>query len=269
METDVSSDAVLSRELTPSTEPPLHWRHLKVLVVEDHATYRVLMGWLLKKLGLGHQLANDGQHGLAALAETPFDLVISDCQMPQMDGYTMSRAIRLREHANAQRRVPIIALTGNLVHDDPQRCREAGMDAWLVKPLTLEQLHGVLACWLPGPSDVVPVLPKTTGWPTRAGLIEAFGDARVVDQMLVSLLREAREDTLMLDHARKTRDASLTAESLHRLVGSLAFLGMAELELRGMSLIERVHAEGVVLNEAHLDAFQVDLRAYLTYLGSL
>ena len=269
METDVSLSAVLSRELTPSSAPPLHWQHLTVLVVEDHSTYRALMGWFLKKLGLGHHLVGDGQHGLAALAERPFDLVISDCQMPLMDGYTMSRAIRLREHANAQRRVPIIALTGNLVHDDPQRCRDAGMDAWLLKPLSLEQLHGVLALWLPGPATIAPRASAPVPWPTRAGLIETFGDARVVDQMLTSLLCEAREDSAALAHARQALDAPLTAERLHRLVGSLAFLGVAELELRGMSLIERIHTQGIVLSKQQLDAFQEDLRAYLRYLGAL
>ena len=269
METGVSLSAVLSRELAPSITPPLHWQHLTVLVVEDHSAYRVLMGWFLEKLGLGHQLVGDGQHGLAALAERPFDLVISDCQMPLMDGYTMSRAIRLREQANAQRRVPIIALTGNLVHDDPQRCRDAGMDAWLLKPLTLEQLQGVLALWLPGPASAASNTLVSAPWPTRASLVETFGDAHVVDQMLTSLLCEAREDSAALERARLALDGPLTAERLHRLVGSLAFLGGAELELRGMSLIERVRAQGMLLNKSHLEAFQADLRAYLKYLGAL
>lgn len=269
METGVFSNAVLSREPTPSPTPPVHWQHLKVLVVEDHSAYRILMGWFLKQLGLGHQLVGDGQHGLAALTERRFDLVISDCQMPHMDGYTMSRAIRLREHANAQRRVPIIALTGNLVHDDPQRCRDAGMDAWLLKPLSLGQLHSVLALWLPGSADVQAPVPVSALWPTRAGLIETFGDALVVDQMLASLLCEAREDSVGLAHACRTLNAPLTAERLHRLVGSLAFLGVADLELRGMRLIERVHAQGIALSASQLEAFQADLHTYLTYLGSL
>lgn len=269
METGVPLGAVLSRELTPSSAPPQHWQNLKVLVVEDHCAYRALMGWFLKKLGLGHQLVGDGQCGLAAIAECRFDLVISDCQMPLMDGYSMSRAIRRRECANALARVPIIALTANLVHDDPQRCRDAGMDAWLLKPLTLDQLHRALALWLPGPPGTAPAHSVPGTWPTRAGLVETFGDTEVVNQMLASLLCEAREDSVALDHARMTLDAALTAERLHRLVGSLAFLGVAELELRGISLIERVHTLGVVLNKPHLEAFQVDLRDYLAYLGTL
>lgn len=269
METGVSLNAVLSRELRPSTVPPPHWQHLKVLVVEDHSAYRALMGWFLKKLGLGHQLVGDGLHGLAALAECPFDLIISDCQMPLMDGYSMSRAIRRRECANDLARVPIIALTGNLVHDDPQRCRDAGMDAWLLKPLSLEQLHSVLALWLPGPADAKLHAPVSALWPSRIDLIESFGDARVVNQMLASLLCEAREDSAALDHARMTLNVPLTAERLHRLVGSLAFLGVAELELRGMRLIEHVHTQGIVLTKPQLEAFQTDLRAYLVYLGSL
>ena len=269
METGVSLSAVLSRELTPSTALPPHWQHLKVLVVEDHSAYRALMGWFLHKLGLGHQLAVDGLDGLAALAEYPYDLVISDCQMPVMDGYSMSRAIRRRECANASARVPIIALTGNLVDDDPQRCREAGMDAWLLKPLTFDQLREVLALWLPGPPVTAPVYRLSARWPTRAGLIDTFGDAQVVSQMLASLLCEAQEDSAALFQARLASDVPSTVERLHRLVGSLAFLGMAELEVRGMSLIDQVHAQGIRPSTPALEAFERELRDYLTYLGSL
>lgn len=143
------------------------------------------------------------------------------------------------------------------------------MDAWLLKPLSLGQLHSVLALWLPGPADVQAPVPVSALWPTRAGLIETFGDALVVDQMLASLLCEAREDSVGLAHACRTLNAPLTAERLHRLVGSLAFLGVADLELRGMRLIERVHAQGIALSASQLEAFQADLHTYLTYLGSL
>ncbi|MBT2372107.1 response regulator [Pseudomonas fluorescens] len=262
-----------SRELKASTDPPSHWQHLNVLVAEDHPTYRALMGWLLQKLGLRHELFSDGRRALAAICAQPFDLIITDCQMPRMDGYRMTRAIRLLEQIKQRQRVPIIALTANLVHDDPQRCHDAGMDAWLLKPLTLEQLCEVLMHWLPGPPVVVPPASKqplvVSAWPTRDSLIETFGSTQVVSQMLGSLLTEAWEDNALLDHARNTLDTSLMAERLHRLVGSLAFLGATELESRGSQLIEQLHSHGVLLNRSQLDAFQSDLHRYLVYLNSL
>ncbi len=261
-----------SRELIASSEPPPHWQYLNVLVAEDHPTYRALMGWFLQKLGLDHELVGDGRIGLATICARPFDLVITDCQMPGMDGYRMTRAIRLLEQIKARQRVPIIALTANLVHDDPQRCRDAGMDAWLLKPLTLEQLREALMHWLPGRSAVSGASSQSSrlsAEPTRESLVETFGSTLVVSQMLGSLLAEAWEDNVLLDNARNTLDTSLMAGRLHRLVGSLAFLGATELESRGSQLIEQLHVHGVQLSLSQLDAFQGDLRRYLAYLNTL
>lgn len=262
-----------SRARIASTEPPPHWQHVNVLVAEDHAAYRALMGWLLQKLGLRHELFSDGRLALAAICARRFDLVITDCQMPRMDGYRMTRAIRLLEQIKARQRVPVIALTANLVHDDPQRCRAAGMDAWLLKPLALGQLREVLRHWLPAPSAGVPPASKPPAMlsarPTRDSLIETFGSSLVVNQMLGSLLTEAWEDNALLDHARSRRDTPLMAERLHRLVGSLAFLGATELEARGSQLIEELLNNGVLLNGSRFDAFQSDLRSYLVYLSEL
>ncbi|MBI6566037.1 response regulator [Pseudomonas synxantha] len=243
-----------------------------MLVVEDHCAYRAMMGWQLDKLGLSHQLVENGSSAMAAMACRRFDLVISDCQMPVMDGYSLARAIRQREQDLGGERVPIIALTGNLVHDDPQRCRDAGMDAWLLKPLALEPLRDMLMRWLPGePAALSSRAPGASapGWPTRASLVELFGSPQIVDQMLRSLLMEAQQDTQALTHALTSLDAGLTAERLHRLVGSLAFLGSAGLESRGSVLISEVRAHGVAFNLQKLEVFQRDLAAYLDYLRAL
>jgi len=236
-----------------------------VLVVEDHSAYRALMGQFLRILKLDHEMASDGVQGLIAMERRHFDLVISDCQMPNMNGYAMAREVRLREHQHGHRRVPIIALTANLMHDDPQRCRDAGMDAWLAKPLSLEQLEAVLLRWLPEASSYC----MAAAQPTRAGLIKLFGSAAVVDQMLALLLQEARDDSVTLAHAQLALDPGLTSERLHRLVGSLAFLGCTELESQGALLIEQVRAYGVAGNRSGLETFQRDLSVYLAYLGKL
>ena len=189
-----------------------------------------------------------------------------------MDGYSMARAIRRHERKNGLKRVPIIALTANLQNDSPQRCCKAGMDAWLLKPLTLEQLHAVLVRWLPGGEGryVEPYAAAgVANWPTRATLVTTFGSDLVVDQMLETLLMEAWEDQRVLRHARVTLNAPLTAERLHRLVGSLVFLGGTGLESSAVSLIEQVQAEGVATHKAQLEVFEARLCAYLEYLSEL
>lgn len=250
-----------------TSEPPPA-AHLNVLVVDDHSAHRALLGYFLQKLGVGHEAVGDGCQGLLAVIKRPFDLIISDCQMPHMDGYRMARAIRQHECRKGLKRVPIIALTANLQNDDPQRCRDAGMDAWLLKPLALEQLHAVLVRWLPGTSPAWGGL-WAGGWPTRAHLVQTFGNEQVVEQMLPSLLDEAWEDFAILDQACCTLNAGLTAQRLHRLVGSLAFLGGTDLEFRGVKLIEQVHADGVLVHAPALQAFRMDLRRCLESLRSL
>ena len=244
---------------------------MAVLVAEDHPAYRALLGWFLEKLGLGHEVVGDGCEGLAAITRTRFDLVITDCHMPLMDGYALARAIRLHEQANGHRRVPIIALTASLRLDDPRRCRDAGMDAWLLKPLTFAHLYEVLGCWLPGPPcNMSPPEPGSSrGWPTRADMIQTFGSEHVVNLMLGSLLREARKDCAALAQARIASDTQVAAERLHRLLGSLAFLGCDDLEARGCVLIERVRTQGVGANLSRLEAFEHDLKRYFAYVSTL
>ena len=117
-----------------------------VLVVEDDATSQFTLDIMLTNLGCPHQLAKDGNEGIAAVAAGAFDLVLMDCQMPECDGYTATRIIRERA-ATGSKRVPIIALTANVFTEDRERCRAAGMDDFLAKPCTLETLKACLVKW--------------------------------------------------------------------------------------------------------------------------
>ena len=136
----VFADDAPRQQTVPWRSPPVHWKHLSVLIVEDHQAYRALMGWFLQKFEVDHELVCNGQAALTAIALRHFDLVISDCRMPVLDGYSMAREIRRREAVHSRPRVPIIALTAKLSADDARRCLEAGMDFFLTKPLRREAL---------------------------------------------------------------------------------------------------------------------------------
>lgn len=148
----VASDDDLAATLpgpgsVPPLPPPLQQAH--VLVVEDHPTAQAMMAWRLQQLGVRHAVASDGREALQQLAASPFDLVITDCRMPVMDGYAFTRLLREREERQGGRRVPVVALTASLLEDDLRRCREAGMDEVLTKPLSLAHLRQCLLRWLP------------------------------------------------------------------------------------------------------------------------
>ncbi|HEU4685416.1 MAG TPA: response regulator [Nitrospira sp.] len=129
----------------------------RVLIVEDNAVNQKLTARLLEKLGFQPDVAPGGQEALDALARGSYDAVLMDCQMPGMDGFEATTAIRQREqsgtsgHRNGH--IPIIALTANAMPGDRERCLAAGMDDYLSKPVRSEELRSALLRWLPRSGD--------------------------------------------------------------------------------------------------------------------
>ena len=112
---------------------------LKVLVAEDSRVSQIVARRLLEKLGHLPVLACNGAEALEKLRSETFDLVLMDCQMPELDGYDVTRALR-SGGPPLDATLPVIALTASDSEEDRERCLDAGMDHYLVKPLTLESL---------------------------------------------------------------------------------------------------------------------------------
>jgi CheY-like chemotaxis protein len=121
----------------------------RVLLVEDSAVNQEVAVAMLKGLGCEVRLAENGREAVTAVSRRRFDVVLMDCQMPEMDGFEATRAIRKREAARKgpPLRVPIVALTANALGGDRARCLAAGMDDYLAKPFKKEQLWTALAKW--------------------------------------------------------------------------------------------------------------------------
>ncbi|HET7774464.1 MAG TPA: response regulator, partial [Burkholderiaceae bacterium] len=129
-----------SAEASPPQPVPLH-----VLVVDDNAVNRALAVAMLELIGAQVSQAVDGLQALDTLASKPFDLVLMDWQMPGLDGLETTRRWRRQEALRASRRVMIAGVTANASAADEAACRDAGMDAFLPKPFTLEGLKALLA----------------------------------------------------------------------------------------------------------------------------
>ncbi|MCB1889527.1 MAG: response regulator [Rhodocyclaceae bacterium] len=119
-----------------------------VLVVEDHPVNQALAEAMLAELGCTCELAGDGAVAIEVLAARNFDLILMDCQMPNVDGFTATRAIRASEVEGGSRQT-IIAMTAGAMQHDREAALASGMDDFLAKPFTLDQMREVLSHWLP------------------------------------------------------------------------------------------------------------------------
>jgi two-component system sensor histidine kinase/response regulator len=146
--------------LQPQSKPlhphsALQFSGLRVLLVEDNAINQRVAAALLRKLGARVDIAGNGREALEMVARFPFDFILMDCQMPEMDGFEATREIRNLPAPSCK--VPIIALTAGAMEADRQKCISCGMNDYLAKPVVPEALRGMLEAWTarsgwPGPS---------------------------------------------------------------------------------------------------------------------
>ena len=125
---------------------PLKGKGVRVLIAEDNQVNQKVVIKQLEKIGFKADAVANGAEALAATARVAYDLVLMDCQMPEMDGFAATREIRRRE-GEFNMHTPIVALTANALEGDRDRCLAAGMDDYLSKPIKIEQLRAVLERW--------------------------------------------------------------------------------------------------------------------------
>ncbi len=138
----------------------------RVLLVEDNPANQRVASLMLANLGCRVDIVASGSEAVEAAGQLPYDLVLLDCRLPDLDGYEVSRRIRRAEgetHTDGTR-MPIVALTANAVPGQDERCRAAGMDGYLPKPIGMQALRQIVTRWLRGGADrslVPPVTPTT------------------------------------------------------------------------------------------------------------
>ena len=120
-----------------------------MLLVEDNAINQDVARFMLQKYGCSVEIAANGVEAVEAFNKRHFDLILMDCQMPEMDGFEATRIIWDKEASSKGRHTPIVALTANVLDGVQKRCLAMGMDDFLGKPFSSAQLQNVLETWLP------------------------------------------------------------------------------------------------------------------------
>jgi len=143
------TEKIVGEELPVMGEKAVLQLDSKVLLVEDNPVNQIIAQKMLEKTGIDPVLANNGVEALKILAEQEFDLVLMDCQMPEMDGFDATREIRERGiKALHDNELPIVAMTANVMAGDRERCLEVGMNDYIGKPVQRTHLESVLRKWL-------------------------------------------------------------------------------------------------------------------------
>jgi signal transduction histidine kinase/DNA-binding NarL/FixJ family response regulator/HPt (histidine-containing phosphotransfer) domain-containing protein len=135
-------------ETAAPTAPQLDSFTARILIAEDNPVNREVAGEALRQLGCQVDSADDGQQAITRWEASRYDVILMDCHMPNMDGIEAAKIIRVREATDGRSRTPILALTANARGEDYERCIAAGMDDYLTKPLTLDELRTALDRWV-------------------------------------------------------------------------------------------------------------------------
>jgi PAS domain S-box-containing protein len=228
----------------------------RVLVVEDNLVNQRVAAAMLAKLGQHVEVANHGREAVERVRGRCHDLILMDCQMPEMDGFAATRAIRAEEPTGT--RVPIVAMTAFAMKGDRERCIAAGMDDYIAKPMPLEQLARMLARWLAGVASITsttasttaPTAPVELDAPVSLALWQELRAELEVDELreLLAVLRRQAPAALAEMRGRlAAADAHGLGRAAHGLCGAAGNLGAQRLARQLRALEEVCRTPGAAL----------------------
>ena len=218
----------------------------RALVVEDNLINQRVTLYQLRKFGIEVHIANNGREALAALQKSSYDLVLMDCQMPEMDGYEATRQYRQCE-ATGQH-LPIIALSANAYSENKHRCLESGMDDFISKPVKLSELERVMKQWIVKAQSILPLPAMPVSQPpvldpaalTRLRAMVGETNHELFLEMIDLFLTENALSLSKLAQAIQEQDATGVLKLAHRLRGSSLQFGAG----RMVQLCQEIEQKG-------------------------
>ena len=265
---------------------------LRVLLAEDNEINQLIACELLGKNGFECTVAANGVAAVAGVLKDAYDLVLMDCQMPEMDGFDATREIRKLEQSGQLsmqhgRRLPIIALTANALKGDRERCLEAGMDGYSTKPIDLKHLNATIETLLPQeprgsrPAQEIPMSehPLSDSNPTAkrndlvrppldsvALLEQCVGNAALLAMLFDKFEKQVKDDLVRIEQALTAKDAGQTSKVAHALKGAAGALSANDVQ-RTAAAIEQAARENRLETAAQcLTDLKTEVDRCLAYL---
>lgn len=215
-------------------------RGAKILLVEDNEINQEIAYEILEQAGFKIEIANNGKEAVNMVTQSEYDCVLMDCQMPIMDGYEATRAIRKEERFSS---LPIVAMTANAMQGDREKCIEAGMNDHVSKPINTNQLYAALLKWIPedpnrkavAPSSENSIVIEEGPWPALAGidipagLAIVGGNEKLYRKLLIRFYQDNISTITNIQKALESGNAKLAERLTHTAKGVAANIGAKEL----------------------------------------
>ena len=226
-----------------------HSEGLHILLAEDNRTNQTVATRMLQKLGHSLVVAENGNEALTLLTRRRFDLVLMDIQMPEMDGLTATMKIREKEKGT-RLHMPIIAMTAHAMKGDRERCIEAGMDGYVSKPISSEELKEAIASALHRRGDAglvtrvetkqeeapPPPQPSVIAWDMGKTLEQLGGDEELFREVVEIFLDDVPKHLTSLRQAIEDGDGEAIERTAHILKGELGYLGISEISRKAREM---------------------------------
>jgi two-component system, sensor histidine kinase and response regulator len=232
-DTPVSTRRIITRHTVEEDRK----QQARILVVEDNLVNQKIAMKILGKMGYRTDLANNGIEALKALEGIPYDVVLMDVHMPNMDGFEATQCIRSSRFPVLNPNVPVIAMTACAMKGDREKCLDAGMDDYLTKPIQPEELAKTIARWSsPGPADgnsyhVQARRAEDTMVFDRAVLLNRVnGDEEIVADVMEVFLQDVPHQIISLQGAIANGDGVLAERQAHSIKGAAANVGAVALQ---------------------------------------
>ncbi|NWC91055.1 transporter substrate-binding domain-containing protein [Pseudomonas sp. IPO3778] len=239
-----------------------------ILVAEDHPINQALIKGQLDRLGFDCEIAANGSEALHQFNEHTHCMLITDCYMPVMDGYSLAQKVRGKLHG--QHHFPILAMTASILVEEQQRCASAGIDECLLKPLNLNTLRQALRKWLPDSKALLQEpLSETEVNPDFRALLALLDESPEFKELIDGFVETSIVDMAYISSLSIHQDQQRLLEQLHRLRGGLRMFRLSELSKRSERLESDIARGDTTITPASLAGFLKDVRVMLEYLKKI